>query len=96
MLGDKHMDLPNVISVLNKNRAVGEDQGTRGGRGGQEGEEEEGEEKEEGEEVREEKVPAREDQCGRAARLVPGDRSLPAPCTYSPHAGASSHLSSSN
>lgn len=74
MLGDKHVDLPDVISILRKNRAVGKDQGTGGGRGGQEGEEEEGEE------VREEGLPTREDQCGRSARLVPGVRSLPAPC----------------
>lgn len=46
MLGDKRMDLANIISILNKNQAVGKDLGTRGGGAGQEREEEEGEDEE--------------------------------------------------
>lgn len=46
MLGDKHMDLANIISISNKNQAVGKDLGTRGGEVGQEQEEEEGEDEE--------------------------------------------------
>ena len=46
MLGDKRMDLANIISILNKNQAVGKDLGTRGGGVGQEREEEEGEDEE--------------------------------------------------
>ena len=37
MLGGKHMDLANIISISNKNQAVGKDPGTRGGRGGRRG-----------------------------------------------------------
>lgn len=46
MLGDKRMDLANIISISNKNQAVGKDLGTRGGEVGQEQEEEEGEDEE--------------------------------------------------
>lgn len=77
------MDLANIISVSNNNQAVGNDPAPEEGEG-------------EDESVREEEAPSREDQCGRVATLVLGGRSLPAPGTSSPCAGASPHLSSSS